>query len=59
MKDYPELEKEEIIIQSTKFEQSRLKEIIEGKYYRDNYLKVFGNVNKYIILGKYYKYLYN
>lgn len=44
MKEYPELEKEEIIIQSTKFEQNRLKEVIEGKYYKDNYLRVFGNV---------------
>ena len=44
MKNYPELEKEEILMQINKLEPSKIHEVIEGKFYRRNLITVFGEV---------------
>jgi methionine synthase II (cobalamin-independent) len=44
LKNYPELEKEEILMQINKLEPSRIHDVIEGKFYRRNFVTVFGEV---------------
>jgi ATP-dependent Lon protease len=45
MKNYPELEKEELFKHINKFEISKIQEVIEGKHYNKDYLSVFGEKN--------------
>jgi hypothetical protein len=44
LKTPPEEEKNDIKNQINKFGSSKLHEIIEGRHYRENYEKVFGEV---------------
>lgn len=40
--NYPELDKEDILLQINKLGYSNLTEVVEGKHYKEDYLKVFG-----------------
>jgi hypothetical protein len=39
---YPELEKEDMFLQTNKMGYATITEIVEGKHYKDDYVKVFG-----------------
>jgi hypothetical protein len=53
---YPELEKEEMFFQTNKIGYTKITEIVEGKLYKDDYIKVFGeeedNVKIFFIILK-------
>ena len=46
MKDYPELEKNEILLKYNQYSHDRFQEVIAGKYYEADYKIVFENTSK-------------